>query len=169
MIGRSKEVDWTETSVQFLPAVVVAYASWPSNPTSTNTCLRFAAEECSKRQQRCIVTFYQPLFIKSMDIVSQANETDELSKVIVKLGGFHLHMSYMVAVGKIMGGRGLEEMRCEDGCQYAKLGVVHMSNGHAYARELRAHSHSKAEIGLLILEYCKKNGFLKGSDVETLK
>ncbi|GBM82091.1 hypothetical protein AVEN_30674-1 [Araneus ventricosus] len=28
MIGRSKEVDWTETSVQFLRAVVIEYASW---------------------------------------------------------------------------------------------------------------------------------------------
>ncbi|GBL93748.1 hypothetical protein AVEN_166786-1 [Araneus ventricosus] len=26
----------------------------PSNPTSINTCLRFEAEECRKRQQRCI-------------------------------------------------------------------------------------------------------------------
>ncbi|GBM40199.1 hypothetical protein AVEN_80197-1 [Araneus ventricosus] len=28
MIGRSKEVDWTETSVQFLWANVIAYVSW---------------------------------------------------------------------------------------------------------------------------------------------
>ncbi|GBM59392.1 hypothetical protein AVEN_17424-1 [Araneus ventricosus] len=28
MIGRSKELDWTEMSVQFLRAVVIAYASW---------------------------------------------------------------------------------------------------------------------------------------------
>ncbi|GBM54180.1 hypothetical protein AVEN_64526-1 [Araneus ventricosus] len=82
----------------------------PSNPTLIKTCLRFAAEKFRKRQQSCIVTFDQPLFIKAMDIVSQADEIDELSKVIVRLGGFHLLMSYMGAVGKIMGGSGLEEM-----------------------------------------------------------
>ncbi|GBM68502.1 hypothetical protein AVEN_144208-1 [Araneus ventricosus] len=62
----------------------------PSNPTSINTSLRFAAEECRKRQQRCIVTFDHPLFIKAMNIVSQVNETDELFKVIVRIGGYHL-------------------------------------------------------------------------------
>ncbi|GBO12982.1 hypothetical protein AVEN_236567-1 [Araneus ventricosus] len=52
----------------------------PSIPTSINTCLRFAAEECRKRQQRCFVTFDLPLFFKAMDIVSQEDETAEMSK-----------------------------------------------------------------------------------------
>ncbi|GBN73601.1 hypothetical protein AVEN_273721-1 [Araneus ventricosus] len=45
-----------------------------------------------------------------MDVVSQADEIDELFKAIVRLGGLHLLMSYMGAVGKIMGGSGLEDM-----------------------------------------------------------
>ncbi|GBM91898.1 hypothetical protein AVEN_112925-1 [Araneus ventricosus] len=138
----------------------------PFNPTSINTCLRFAAEEYKKRQQRCIVTFDQSLFIKDMDIVFRADETDELSKVIVKLNRFHLLMSYMGAVGKIMGGSSLEQMWCE---VFAKKIVVHMANGQAYARVLRAHSLSQAAVGFLILEYCEKSGFLSGSDVETLR
>ncbi|GBN50756.1 hypothetical protein AVEN_185748-1 [Araneus ventricosus] len=72
----------------------------PSDPISINTCLHVSAEECRKLQQRCIVTFKLPLFIKAIDIVSQADEIDELSKVIVRLGGFHLLMSYMGAVAK---------------------------------------------------------------------
>ncbi|GBN51060.1 hypothetical protein AVEN_248938-1 [Araneus ventricosus] len=36
MIGRSKEVDWTETSVQFLRTVVIAYASWVDITTAIN-------------------------------------------------------------------------------------------------------------------------------------
>ncbi|GBN31236.1 hypothetical protein AVEN_117581-1 [Araneus ventricosus] len=43
-----------------------------------------------------------------------------------------------------------------------------MANGHAYARGLRALSLSQAAIGLLILEYCEKIGFLSGSVVENL-
>ncbi|GBM09224.1 hypothetical protein AVEN_226719-1 [Araneus ventricosus] len=82
----------------------------PSNPTSVNTCLCFADGECRKRQQRCIMTFVQPPFIKAVDIVSQADNTDELPQVIVRLGGFHLLMSYVGSVEKIMGGSGLEEM-----------------------------------------------------------
>ncbi|GBL75463.1 hypothetical protein AVEN_194640-1 [Araneus ventricosus] len=54
----------------------------PPNHTSINTCLRFVADECKKWQQRHVVTYDQSLFIKAMDIVSQADETDVLSKVI---------------------------------------------------------------------------------------
>ncbi|GBN42372.1 hypothetical protein AVEN_269459-1 [Araneus ventricosus] len=44
-----------------------------------------------------------------MDIVSQMDKIDELCKVIVRLGGFHLLISCMGAVGKIiMVGSGLE-------------------------------------------------------------
>ncbi|KAJ8887374.1 hypothetical protein PR048_013589 [Dryococelus australis] len=129
----------------------------PSNPTSCNTCLHFAAEECRKQQQRCIVTFYQPLFIKAMDIVSQADKVDELSKVIVRLGGCHLLMSYMEAVGKIMDGSGMEQMWGE---VFSKNAVVHMANGHFYARALRAHSVSQVAITHLILECCEEEGFL---------
>ncbi|GBN52973.1 hypothetical protein AVEN_47393-1 [Araneus ventricosus] len=109
----------------------------PSDPTSINTCLHFAAEECRKQQQRCIVTFDLSLFIKAIDIVSQADEIDELSNVIIRLGGFHMLMSYMEAVDKIMGGSGLEEMWYE---VFAKNAVAHMANRHTYARALRAHS-----------------------------
>ncbi|GBN04037.1 hypothetical protein AVEN_61515-1 [Araneus ventricosus] len=44
-----------------------------------------------------------------------------------------------------------------------------MANGHVYAKALGAHSLSQAAIGLLIVEYCEENGFLSGSDVETLR
>lgn len=138
----------------------------PSHPTSINTCLRFAAEECTKRQQKCIVTFDQPLFIKATDIVSQADETDVLSTVIVRLGGFHLLMSYMGAVAKIMGGSGMEEIWEK---VFAKNSVVHMTNGHAYARALRAHSLSQAAIAHLIFEYCEEEGFLTSLHVQTLR
>ncbi|GBN91091.1 hypothetical protein AVEN_264708-1 [Araneus ventricosus] len=101
-----------------------------------------------------------------MDIVSQANETDELSNVTVRLCVFHLFMSYMGAVGKIMGGSALEDMWYE---AFAKNAVLHMANEHAYGRALRAHSLSRATIARLILEYCEEDGFLIGFDDENLR
>ncbi|KAJ8875760.1 hypothetical protein PR048_023659 [Dryococelus australis] len=50
---------------------------------------------------------------KIRDIVSQADKTDELSKVIVRLGEFHLLMSYMGEVVKIMGGSVMGELSGE--------------------------------------------------------
>ncbi|GBM67449.1 hypothetical protein AVEN_265402-1 [Araneus ventricosus] len=94
-----------------------------------------------------------------MDIISQADEIVELSKVIVRLGGFYLLMSYMGAVSKVMGGGGLKKMWYEI---FTKNAVVHMANGHTYARVLRTHSLSQVEAHLT-LEYCEKDGFLIGS------
>ncbi|GBM24887.1 hypothetical protein AVEN_23426-1 [Araneus ventricosus] len=51
---------------------------------------------------------------------------------------------------------------------FAKNAVVHMVNGHSYAKALRAHQLSQAAIGLLIME-CEENGFLSGSDVDSLR
>ncbi|GBN97132.1 hypothetical protein AVEN_227823-1 [Araneus ventricosus] len=70
-------------------------------------------------------------------------------------------MSYMGAVGKFMGVSGLEEMWYEE---FAKNAVVHLANGHTYARTLRAQSLSQAAIDHLTLEYCEEDGFLIGSD-----
>ncbi|GBN62524.1 hypothetical protein AVEN_161443-1 [Araneus ventricosus] len=95
-----------------------------------------------------------------MDIVSQVDEIDELSTVIVRLGGFHLLMSYMCAEGKLVGCSGLKEMWYE---VFAKNAVVRMASGHNYARPLRAHSLSQGEIVHLISEYCEEDGFLIGT------
>lgn len=111
------------------------------------------------------MTFDQPLFIKVVDLVSQADENDELSSIIVRLGGFHLLMNYMGAVGKIMGGSDLEEMWEE---VYAQNAVVHMVNRHAYTRALRAHSLSQAAIACLIFEQCLVTKTMSSCDIKTL-
>ncbi|GBN78769.1 hypothetical protein AVEN_236319-1 [Araneus ventricosus] len=95
-----------------------------------------------------------------MDIVSQVDKIDELPTVIVRLGGFHLLMSYIGAEGKITGCSGLEETWYE---VFAKNAVVRMASGHTYARALRAHSLSQGEIAHLISKYCEEDGFLIGA------
>lgn len=138
----------------------------PTNLTTINTCVRYAAEECQKRRQKCIVTFDQPLFIKAVDIVSQADETDVLSSVIVRLGGLHLLMSYMGAVGRSMGESGLEELWEE---VYAKNALGHLVIRHWYARALRAHSLSQAAIAHFIFEQYPENGTLSKCDVQIFR
>ena len=64
----------------------------------------FAADECLKQKQcHCVVTFDQPLYWKAVNIV-------ERSSLIIRLGGFHLLMSYLGSVGYIMVGSGLAEL-----------------------------------------------------------
>ncbi|KAJ8882879.1 hypothetical protein PR048_014701 [Dryococelus australis] len=98
-------------------------------------------------QQKCIVTFDQVLFIKVMNLVSQADESDVLS-----------------TSPKCLGGSGMEEIWEE---VFAKNAVVHMVNGRAYARALRIHSLSQAAIAHLILESCQKEEYLICCDIHT--
>jgi hypothetical protein len=60
----------------------------------------------------------------------------ELKSIVIRLGGFHLLMSYMGSIGYIMGGSGLADLW---ETVYAPNTVTHMMTGHAYARALRAH------------------------------
>lgn len=109
----------------------------PSNLSTIYTSLLEAARDCKEHKQNtCFVTFDQPLFSKASKIVALSEPDGELQSVVVRLGGFHLLMSFMGAVGNIMAGSGLEELWAT---VYAKASVIHMLTGHAYARALRAH------------------------------
>ena len=71
------------------------------------TALMYAIEKCSEtRQKFAIVTFDQPLYWKAQQIVSRA-ESESPLKNVVRLGGFHLLMSFTGAIGNIMAGSGL--------------------------------------------------------------
>ena len=67
----------------------------------------------------------------------------------MRLGGFHLVMSYMGAIGYIMSGSGLQ---VQWQTVYATNSIKHMMTGHAYARALRAHMLSAVSIASLMLD-----------------
>ena len=96
----------------------------PSNPSTIYTALCYAQKLCDDNNLRvCIVTFDQPLYQKASEIVASSNQ---LQTVVVRLGGFHLLMSYMGSIGHIMGGSGIEDLWK---CVYAKDSVAHMVTG----------------------------------------
>lgn len=73
----------------------------------------------------------------------------ELQHVVVGLGGFHLCMSFMGAVGYIMKGSGLSELF---NTVYAVNSTAKIMTGHAYARAIRGHTLTFRAFGLLIME-----------------
>lgn len=103
----------------------------PSNPRTIYTALSFAQTQIEKHNlNTCPVTFVQLLYQKSSEIVAASKHLD---KVIVRLGGFHLLMSY---IGQIITGNGLAELW---GRVNVNGSVVHMLTGHAFSRAVRAH------------------------------
>lgn len=66
-----------------------------------------------------------------------ADPDSELRKnVIIRLGGFHLAMSFLGCIGFVMKGSGLKELLSTI---YAPNSVDKMLTGHAYARAIRGH------------------------------
>ncbi len=115
-----------KTRIEILPFINLD----PGNASTIYTALSFAQKQSEKYGLgTCAVTFDQPLYIKAAEIVSAS---PDLSKVIARLGGFHLLMSYMGSVGFIMAGSGLGTLW---GTVYAPESVIHMLTGHAYARD----------------------------------
>ncbi|CAF4182425.1 unnamed protein product [Rotaria magnacalcarata] len=109
----------------------------PSDYDTAYTALKMALELCEKVNQKCcILTFDQPLYIKCREIVASSPPDTIMSNAVVRLGGFHLLMSFLGCIGYLMGGSGLKEVLCT---VYAPLSVDHMLQGHAFARAVRGH------------------------------
>ncbi|KAJ8880838.1 hypothetical protein PR048_017309, partial [Dryococelus australis] len=77
-----------------------------------------------------------PLYMKARDIVGASDETSDLSKIVIRLGGFHLLMSFLGSIGYIMVGSGLKEDLRNI---YAPNSVEKMLTGHVYSRAVRGH------------------------------
>ncbi|KYN05237.1 hypothetical protein ALC62_03865 [Cyphomyrmex costatus] len=93
------------------------------------------------------VAFDLPLYIKALEVTMTTND-DRLKNVKPVLGGFHLLMSFIGAVGHIMDGNGIKEILT---LIYAENSVKHILNGHAFSRALRAHVQIHAALAHLVL------------------
>ena len=133
----------------------------PSKLSTIYTALCFAQDLCEKNYLKtCPVTFDQPLFQKASEIVASSKD---LNRVIVRLGGFHLLMSYLDSVGQIMSGSRIAELWEQ---VYAKGSVVHMLNGHAFSRAVRAHILTLLALMCVLMEM---SNWLNQTDKEHLE
>lgn len=108
----------------------------PNNYDAIYTVLSYAAERIeNKKQKVAFVTLDQPLYLKAKEIIHSTDDP-KLRNVVVRLGGFHLAMSFLGSIGHIMDGSGLKELFSEI---YAPAFVDKILAGHAYSRAVRAH------------------------------
>ena len=90
--------------------------------------------------------------MKAAAIIATTPELND--KLFARLRGFHTVMSYMGAIGYIMGGSGLEELWEE---VYAPNSVKNMLTGHAYSRALRGHLLASTSVTTVILKSMDEN------------
>jgi hypothetical protein len=132
--------------------IILSFIRTP--PTDYNTVFisPFEASERSKGhfQKTCFVTLDQPLFFKARDTV-EGGQHSELSCVVVRLGEFHLLMSFMGCIGAIMAGSCLKALFII--YLFIQItGLDKMLNGHAYSRAIRAHILTNLILAGIILD-----------------
>ena len=87
-------------------------------------------------QAYTVVTVDQPLYCKLMEMKWEIPEFNK--KLIVRLGGLHISMSFLKVIGKHMSGSGLYETWIESGLLGEGVEELVFS-GKAYSKEMRAH------------------------------
>ncbi|KYN10940.1 hypothetical protein ALC57_16910 [Trachymyrmex cornetzi] len=135
----------------------------PSDYDTIFTSLVQAAKQCQKQEQKIVfVTFDQPLYHKARGILASIdldNDPYNLSSIQVRLGGFHLLMSFLGAIGFIMDGSGLKEAFCEI---YAENSSDKALSGHEYARGIRRHFLVQLALSELIFSSMELSDSEKG-------
>ncbi|KYN08445.1 hypothetical protein ALC62_00577 [Cyphomyrmex costatus] len=86
---------------------------------------------------------------KARDIVAAADPSLGLENIFIRLGGFHLLMSFMGSIGYVMQGSGLEQIFYNI---YAENCVQKIMCGHAYSRAVRAHILTQLALTKIIME-----------------
>lgn len=138
-------LDFNRSRIVFLPFI---HAPPTDYDTVLTSLLEASARTKAHGQNTCFVTYDQPLYIKARDIVENCQHTD-LRNVVVRLGGFHLLMSFMGTIGAVMAGSGIRELLTTI---YAENSVEKVLNGHAYSRAVRAHLLTNLALTNLIFD-----------------
>ena len=133
-----------ESSIAFFPMIDLD----PGDLSCIYSTLSFVCKEASKHGKSAIITFDQPLYWKSLNIIKNEPEGSELGRIVLRLGGFHLEMSFLGAIGHLMHSSGLQELL---ECVYAPNAVVHMLNGKAVSRAVRGHFLVESTLNAMIV------------------
>jgi len=119
-------------NVTFLPMIDMA----PSDLTCINSTLWFVAKQAEKFSVTPIITFDQPLYLKAHTVIREQNADSPLRRVVLRLGGFHMQMSFLGCIGHIFTDTGLQEIL---ETVYASNAVVHMLTGKSVHRAVRGY------------------------------
>ena len=110
-------------------------------PATDDICITSTLYFIASQAKRCefspIVTFDQRLYWKAMKIIHGEGPSTLVSNIVLKLGGFHIIMSFVGCTGQLMASSGLKEVF---ELVYAANTVQHMMFGKAISRAIRSHT-----------------------------
>lgn len=100
-------------------------------------------------QEFTVLVLDQAIYSKALEIALQ--KPREFPRLILRLGGFHILLSFLAVIGKRMEHSGLEDILIESGV-FAEGSVAAIMNGRAYNRAVRAHKLAYEALQRLQLE-----------------
>ena len=100
----------------------------PSDMSCVYSTLVFVCDEASIHGVTPVVTFDQPLWRKALTVISSKPATSQLKSIVLRLGAFHMQMSFLGCIGYLIQGTGLTETL---EVTYAPNAVTHMMSGKA--------------------------------------
>ena len=132
------------SSVFFMPMIDLK----SSDEICIYSTMCFVSEQAKRYSFTPILTFNQPLWWKSFEIQQCESSNKPIKDIILGLGGLHTEMSFLGAVGHLMGGSGLQELL---EVIYADSAVGHILTGKAISRAIRGHILIEAVLYAIIL------------------
>ena len=134
-----------QSDVVFLPMIDLN----PSDPSCIYSTLKFVSSQAKKQNVTPILTFDQPLYWKAMTIIHSQPLGSDLKRLVLRLGGFHMQMSFLGAIGHLMADSGLKELL---EVVYASNSTQHMLTGKAVSRAVRGHMLVDAALNTILVE-----------------
>ncbi|KAL8604331.1 hypothetical protein ACOMHN_028094 [Nucella lapillus] len=114
-------------SFTFLPMIDMD----PTNMSCIFSTLHFVSSVASRYDCTPVLTFDQPLWWKSTMIIDGEPPNSPLCSIVLRLGGFHCHMSFLGCIGRLMAGSGLKQVL---EVAFASNSVIHMLSGKSVSR-----------------------------------
>lgn len=133
-----------ESSIHFLPMIDMN----PGDISCIFSTLSFVCTEATRLGVTPVITFDQPLYWKALMIIHNEENNSPLKSIILRLGGFHMQMSFLGSIGHIMQSSGLYEIL---ETIYATNTIEHMLSGKAVSRAVRGHHIVHCALNILIL------------------
>ena len=112
------------SSVFFMPMIDLK----PSAEICIYSTMCFASEQAKRYKCTPILTFDQLLWLKSFEIQQSETSNKVIKAIILRLGGLHMGMNFLAAIGQLMGRTGLQELL---EVIYADTAVGHILTGKA--------------------------------------
>ena len=120
----------------------------PSDPSCIYTTMKFVSSQARRYDATPILTFDQPLTWKALTIIQSQPDGSDLKGMVLRLGVFHMQMSFLGSIGHLTAGSGLQELF---EVVFAGNAVRHMLTGKAISRAVRGHMLADAALNTILV------------------